>query len=80
MLVLLLISIKEQRLLQRARLVGHCSSVSQAEDGSEWRKCVPGRLSGRPGMELTSCTDWGLYGEAQYWNCPASLDDKAQRG
>jgi len=75
-LVALLISIKEQRLLQRAHLVGHCSTVVQAEDGSEWRKCVPGRISGRPSMALTSCTDYGRNGDAEYWNCPATLDDK----
>jgi len=79
MLVALLISIKEQRLLQRANLVGYCSTVAQAEDGSEWQKCVPGRLSGRPGMELTHCTDWGTHGDAEYWNCPSALDDKARR-
>ncbi|HEX9268236.1 MAG TPA: hypothetical protein VF998_00195 [Candidatus Limnocylindria bacterium] len=79
MLVALLISIKSQRLLQRAHLVGFCSTVAQAEDGSEWRSCVPGRLSGRPGLELNSCTDFGRHGPAEIWNCPAALDDKAQR-
>jgi hypothetical protein len=79
MLIALLISIKEQRVRQRAHLVGHCSTVVQGEDGSEWRKCVPGRISGRPSLELTSCTDYGRNGEAEYWNCPATLDDKAQR-
>ncbi len=79
MLVALLISIKSQRLLQRAHLVGFCSTVAQAEDGSEWRSCVPGRLSGRPGLELNSCTDFGRHGTAEIWNCPAALDDRAQR-
>jgi hypothetical protein len=79
LLIALLISIKDQRLLQRAHLVGYCSTVAHAEDGSEWQKCVPGRLSGRPGMELTSCTDYGRAGEAEYWNCPSALDDRAQQ-
>jgi hypothetical protein len=79
MLIALLITIKSQRVLQRAHLVGFCSTVAQAQDGSEWRSCVPGKLSGRPGLELDSCTDIGRHGNAEVWTCPAALDDKAQR-
>jgi hypothetical protein len=74
-----MITVKDQRLLQRAHLVGSCSTFARADDGSEWRSCVPGRFSGRPGMALTSCTDVGRRGSAEVWRCPASLDDKAQR-
>jgi hypothetical protein len=77
-LIALLITVKSQQVLQRAHLVGSCSTVAHAVDGSEWRSCVPGRLSGRPGLRLDSCTDWGLYGTAEYWNCPAELDNRAQ--
>jgi hypothetical protein len=75
-LIALLITIKDQRLLQRAHLVGYCSSVNQAADGSEWRSCVPGRISGRPGLVLDGCTDYGRYGRAEVWNCPATIDDR----
>jgi hypothetical protein len=78
-LIALLVTIKSQRVLQRSHLVGYCSTVARATDGSEWRSCVPGKLSGRPGMELNSCTDYGRQGNAEVWNCPAALDDKAQR-
>jgi hypothetical protein len=78
-LIALMITVKDQRLLQRAHLVGYCSTFAQEPDGSEWRSCVPGRLSGRPGMELTSCTDMGRRGNAELWSCPTSLDDKARR-
>jgi hypothetical protein len=78
-LIALLITVKDQRVLQRSHLVGFCSTVSQDKDGSEWRSCVPGRLSGRPGLILDSCTDVGRHGNAEVWNCPAALDDKAQR-
>ena len=78
-LIALLITVKDQRVLQRAHLVGYCSTVAQATDGSEWRSCVPGKLSGRPGLELNSCTDMGRYANAEVWNCPAALDDKAAR-
>ena len=79
LLVALLITIKDQRVLQRAQLVGYCSTVSSDAAGSEWRKCVPGKLSGRPGLELNGCTDWGLYNEAEFWACPARLDTNAMR-
>jgi hypothetical protein len=78
-LIALMIAVKDQRLLQRAHLVGYCSTVARAPDGSEWRQCVPGKLSGRPGLELNSCTDFGRKGNAEIWGCPAALDDKAQR-
>ena len=78
-LIALLITVKSQRVLQRAHLVGYCSTVARATDGSEWRSCVPGKLSGRPGLELNSCTDYGRQGNAEFWNCPSALDDKAQR-
>jgi hypothetical protein len=78
-LIALLITVKDQRVLQRAHLVGYCSTVAQATDGSEWRSCVPGKLSGRPGLSFNSCTDFGRAGNAEYWNCPAALDDKARQ-
>jgi hypothetical protein len=77
--IALLITVKDRRLLQRAHLVGYCSTVARAEDGTEWRSCVPGRLSGRPGLELNSCTDHGRRGSAEIWSCPATLDNKAHR-
>jgi hypothetical protein len=78
-LIALLITVKSQRVLQRAHLIGFCSTVALAEDGSEWRSCVPGKISGRPGLVLDSCTDIGRHGNAEVWNCPAALDDKARR-
>ena len=75
-LVALLVAIKDQRLLQRAHLVGYCSTVAQAEDGTEWRSCVPGKISGRPGLVLDACTDFGRYGRAEIWNCPAPVVDR----
>ena len=78
-LIALLIAVKDQRVLQRAHLVGYCSTFAFSADGSEWRSCVPGRLSGRPGLELNSCTDFGRRGNEEVWNCPAALDDQAQR-
>ena len=78
-LIALMIAVKDHRLLQRAHLVGYCSTFAQSPDGSEWRSCVSGRLSGRPGLEFNSCTDFGRRAKEEIWNCPAALDDKALR-
>jgi hypothetical protein len=78
-LIALMITVKTQRVLQRAHLVGFCSTVALADDGGEWRSCVPGRIGGRPGLELNSCTDIGRDGNAEVWRCPAALDNNAHR-
>jgi hypothetical protein len=78
-LIALLITVKDQRLLQRAHLVGYCSTLQQSTDGSEWRSCVPGKVSGRPGLELDGCIDYGRYRNAEIWGCPASLDNTFRR-
>ena len=78
-LMALMITIKDRQLLQRAHLVGFCSTLAQTQDGIEWRSCVPGRLSGRPELVLNSCTDLGRLGRAEVWACPAGLDDTAKR-
>jgi hypothetical protein len=79
-LIALLITVKDQRVLQRSHLVGFCSTFAQEEaSGVEWRACVPGHISGRPDLELNSCTDFGRRGTAEVWSCPAALDDRAQR-
>ena len=77
-LIALMITIKSQQVLQRAHLVGVCSTVAQAPDGTQWRSCVPGKLSGRPGLTLDGCTDVGLEGSGEIWSCPASVGDRPQ--
>ena len=66
-------------MLQRAHLVGSCSTVASAADGSEWRSASPGSSPAGPASKLDSCTDWGLYGDAEYWSCPARSTTSAQR-
>ena len=65
-------------MLQRAHLVGFCSMVARAPDGSEWRSCVPGKLSGRPGLTLDGCTDVGLRGSGEPWSRPAAVGNRPQ--
>ncbi len=68
-----LIAVKDHRLLQRAHIVGVCTGYARAPDGGEWQACYPGRLSGRPSLELNGCTDRGRVGSAEVWRCPAKL-------
>jgi hypothetical protein len=71
--VAVMVAVKDHRVLERTHVVGTCSTVAQIEDGSEWRSCVPGRLTDRPGLSMAGCTDFGLYDETEYWHCPATL-------
>ena len=72
-LAALMIGIKDQRVLQRTHVVGSCSTVAGSPDGSEWHSCIPGRLTGRPGLSMDGCTDFGLYRNAEFWQCPATV-------
>lgn len=69
----LLATVKRERLLERAHLVGVCTTYAQAADGTEWRECFSGRLSGRPSLKLNGCTNAGAHGDAELWHCPARL-------
>jgi hypothetical protein len=78
-LIALLIAVKDHRLLQRTHLVGACSTMSTAQDGTEWRSCTGGYLSGKPVLTRDSCTDAGPRGKNELWHCPASLVQNATR-
>jgi hypothetical protein len=75
----LMVAIKDRRLLQRVHVVGSCASVANVPDGSEWRRCVGGHLTGPPGLASAGCTDWGTYQDAEFWHCPAELAPNALR-
>ena len=62
-----------EHVLQRSHVVGSCSTIARRVDGSEWRACAAGRLTGRPGLELSGCTDFGRRGAVEVWHCPAPL-------
>jgi hypothetical protein len=74
-----MIGVKQHRVLQRTHVVGSCSTVMGATDGSEWRSCVAGRLTGRPQLAFDGCTDFGVFRDAEYWHCPAPLAADAAR-
>lgn len=78
-LIALLIAVKDHRVLERSHVVGSCAKIGERFDGSEWRACVPGRLTGRPGLTLAGCTDLGRRDVAEIWHCPTRLEANALR-
>jgi hypothetical protein len=68
-----LVTIKRERLLERAHIVGACTTYAHTADGTEWRECASGRISGRPSLKLNGCTDVGPRGDVELWHCPARL-------
>jgi len=76
-LIALLASVKQEHVLERSHMVGSCDTIARRVDGSEWRACVPGRLTGRPGLELSGCTDFGRSASAEVWHCPAPVTSAA---
>ena len=68
-----LIGVKDHRVLERSRVVGSCATIGERFDGTEWRACTPGHLTGRPSLEFVGCTDLGRRQTAEIWHCPAEL-------
>jgi hypothetical protein len=66
-------TVKHEHLLERAHIVGSCTTYAHGRDGTEWRRCSSGRISGRPNLKLNGCTDAGPRGDDVLWHCPARL-------
>jgi hypothetical protein len=65
---------KEERVFERAGLVGHCQPV-QAPPGAEgaWYACYEGVMTGYPNLVGDSCNRSGRRPKIEYWRCPAGL-------
>jgi hypothetical protein len=65
---------KEERVFERAGLVGHCQSV-QAPRGADgaWYACYEGVMTGYPNLVGDSCSRSGRRPKIEYWSCPAGL-------
>ncbi|MDX6511299.1 MAG: hypothetical protein QOE36_803 [Gaiellaceae bacterium] len=77
--IALLIGIKNDHLLERAHIVGYCRTYATAADGTEWRECFSGHVSGRPSLKRNNCTDVGRHGANELWHCPATLASDTSR-
>ena len=65
---------KEQRVLDRAGILGSCEALTvAAPHESQWWACRPGELTGYPDLSKDSCRRGDLKGEVRYWLCPAAL-------
>lgn len=69
-----LAAVKDGDVLERAGLVGSCTTVAVPGRASEaWQACRPGRLEGRPNLTRQSCISHGVSRELEYWRCPNPL-------
>jgi hypothetical protein len=73
-ILLLMVAIKDGRLLRGAGLTGGCRSVAApAGQSGAWLACEPGKLQGAPDLTRQSCTSVTFVGKTEYWRCPAPL-------
>jgi hypothetical protein len=74
LILVLMVAIKDGRILRTSGLTGSCSVVQTAADGTQVEACRPGKLEGRPDLTRRGCTDAGSVGKSEYWRCPAALE------
>ncbi len=69
---------KEEKLFERAGLVGYCQEVRPppGADG-QWHGCVEGVLTGYPNLVQDSCTRESRRPGTEYWRCPIALTASA---
>ena len=69
-----LYGVKEERMLERATLLGSSSALvtTVASDG-QWLACSPGRLMGYPDLSRDGCVRAEARGTLELWSCPAKV-------
>ena len=67
----------KQGVLRSTGLTGSCSVVQTNPDGTQWTRCVSGRLEGRPSLASKSCTPQGTAGKYELWHCPSAVEATA---
>jgi hypothetical protein len=66
--------VQQRDVLQHAGLVGHCAQIATpAGKAGVWHECVAGKMTGTPGLSLTSCTRVSHSTERDVWRCPVAL-------
>jgi hypothetical protein len=73
LILILMVAIKDGRILRTSGLTGSCSVVQTDADGTQLESCRPGKLEGRPDLTRRGCTDTGRSGNNEYWRCPAAV-------
>jgi hypothetical protein len=71
--VALMAAIKDGRLPRVTGVLGSCTVVQTAPDGTQLEACGPGRLDGMPDLSSHGCASAGTVASREYWSCPAPL-------
>jgi len=70
----LMLVIKDGRVLRTTGLTGSCTVMQTYSDSSELTSCSAGKLEGRPDLSHRGCRSLGLVGKNEDWRCPAGFD------
>jgi hypothetical protein len=70
----LMLVVKDGRVLRTTGLTGSCMVVQTFSDTSELTSCTAGKLEGRPDLSHRGCRSLGLVGKVENWRCPAGFD------
>jgi hypothetical protein len=70
----LMLVIKDGRVLRIAHLTGSCSVVQVYQDSTELAACRAGKLEGRPDLSRRGCRSVSIVGRDEYWRCAAGFD------
>lgn len=72
--------VQQKQVLQNAGLFGSCSEIATpASQSGVWHKCVPGKLTGTPGLSRGSCTRVRHNAIRDIWRCPTALESNDTR-
>jgi hypothetical protein len=75
-----LVVAQRQQVLQNAGLVGHCARIATPQGKSGfWHECVSGKLTGTPGLSLSSCRRISHSATRDVWRCPTELESNKTR-
>ena len=66
-----MVVVRNGHVLQNAGLVGYCRSVpTPAGQTGSWHECVPGKVTGMPGLTQQSCVRTRHTAASDLWRCP----------
>jgi len=75
-----MVAVRQGQVLQNAGLVGYCKRVvTPRGQTGVWHECVPGKLTGTPGLSLESCTRVRRTPAGELWRCPTPLATNTAR-
>jgi hypothetical protein len=73
LVLVLMVAVKDGRILRRTGLIGACTMAQTLSDGTQVEACRAGKLEGSPDLTRQGCRVAGVSGTFEYWRCPASI-------